>query len=209
MATHRDVGVDGHGIAGGTPVIGNGFNISAAARGSSVVHPEHDLVGVAAIPYIVGRLPCAAAGSGGAETGFKGVGSAEFFADVFRAVGIGLDAARVGMIGPDTPITVAVGPNRLRTGAGAPDIVVERVAAICPSAPLGRGGPSRRLGGGSGGENNHQDSSKGCCECTEFERVVHGIRGALCVVGDAGYYGPITESGVIGDRSCRGVCAKG
>src|SRR5690606_8239313 len=141
------------------------------------VHPDHDLVRVVAAPDVVGAGEGDAGGRyGDVEAAGGGADLADLAAVPAGEVRVALHPARVGMVRADVRVGGGVGPEPLRTGARAPDVVVERPATGLPVTPLVTGLPDRISGPAATAVHRHQ-----------LEALV-GPAGGV-VLGDAGTVG--------------------
>jgi len=159
------------GLAGGVPRAGDGAHLAAP------VEPEHDLVGVFLAPDVVGAVVAAVGGDGDGKAAFHGLERMKWAADFPAGVGVGFHALGGRMIGVDAPAGVRVGPDLLRAGADAPDVVADEVAAKGVFISQAGGRPARgglgRIGGGgrtccgrgrvlaTGGEREEGDEKQG------------------------------------------------
>jgi len=104
------------------------------------VHPKHNLMGIIAVPDIVGSVETAGFWHGDIETTGQGFEGLDGFSDVFATVGIGFHSTP-DLIGPYTPITGGIYPKGLWARLIAPHIITQGVAIGNKSTVHRIGGP--------------------------------------------------------------------
>jgi len=108
--------------------------------------PNHDFVGGAVEPDIISLIVVATARSARVETAGACVQGIHRLVDVLIIrVGVGFDAA-AALGGKHAEVATGIGPDGLRAGTAAPNIIFDGVRATGPSGPLSAGfksvGPS-------------------------------------------------------------------
>lgn len=152
VASHVDVGGFGDRSVG-VIYIRNGTHRAIP------VQPQHQLISVVVVPDVIGRCIGAAVRRGDVEAAGAGAELVDIGVHFVGNVGIGFDPAGIRVIGGHAPALVGVHQQTLRTGAAAPDVVVNAIRQLGVGRPLVTGLKHLRvsLGQGESADNKGTD----------------------------------------------------